>query len=86
MTPSMRELVEVFPAAASTLQEAAEHYDRLVEIATTLHDLCAAARDEGRLSDDARVEAARLVTAALDADRSAIARIAAALATLEESQ
>ena len=82
----LRELVEVFPAAASTLQEAAEHYDRLVEIATTLHDLCAAARDEGRLSDDARVEAARLVTAALDADRSAIARIAAALATLEESQ
>ncbi|MBT3269925.1 hypothetical protein HN371_22450 [Candidatus Poribacteria bacterium] len=79
----MRELVEVFPAAASLLQQAAGQYDRLVDTATTLHDRCAAAKDAGGFSEDARAEAAGLVTAALQAERDAIASIQAALAVLD---
>jgi RNA polymerase sigma-70 factor (ECF subfamily) len=82
----LRELIEVFPAAASDLQQAAGHYDRLVETSNTLHDLCGKAKDAGAFSDDARAEARDLVTAALEADKDAIGRIEAALAVLEESE
>ena len=82
----LRELIEVFPAAASDLQQAAGHYDRLVETSNTLHDLCGKAKDAGAFSDDARAEARDLVTAALEADRDAIGRIEATLAALEESE
>ncbi len=82
----LRELVEVFPAAASALQGAAGHYDLLVQMSATLHDLCAAAKDARGFSEDARTEAADLVTAALEADRDAIASIEAAVAVLETSR
>ena len=82
----LRELIKVFPAAASDLQQAAGHYDRLVETSNTLHDLCGKAKDAGAFSDDARAEARDLVTAALEADKDAIGRIEAALEALEESE
>lgn len=82
----LRELLTVFPAAASDLQEAAGYYDRLVATATALHDLCAAAKDAGGFSDDARAEAVGLVTAALEAERDAIASIQTAIAVLDESR
>ncbi|MBT3269278.1 sigma-70 family RNA polymerase sigma factor [Candidatus Poribacteria bacterium] len=81
----LRELVDVFPAAAADLTAGAEHYDRLIETSTTLHDLCGAAKDAGGFSDEARAEARDLVTAALQSDRAAITSIEAALAVLDES-
>ncbi len=82
----LRELVDLLPSAATDLREAAGHYDRLVETAAALHDLCDEAEDAGGFSDDARSEAAGLITAALDADRAAIDSIEAALAVLDGSQ
>ena len=70
----------------SELAQAATDYIRLAETANTLHDLCAEAKNAGGFSDEARAEAARLVTAAQKSDRSAIASIEAALVVLDESQ
>jgi hypothetical protein len=81
----LRELVDVFPAAAANLQEAAGHYDQLVDTTTTLAVLCADARDAGGFSNDTRAEAAALITTALEADRTAIASIEVAIAVLDES-
>ena len=82
----LRELTGIFPAVYSELAQAATDYIRLAETANTLHDLCAEAKNAGGFSDEARAEAARLVTAAQKSDRSAIASIEAALVVLDESQ
>jgi RNA polymerase sigma factor (sigma-70 family) len=82
----LRDLADMFPTAAPDLHAAAVQYDQLVEASTTLHDLCAEAKDAGGFSDDTRAEAARLVTAAQKSDRAAIASIEAALVVLDEAR
>jgi hypothetical protein len=82
----LREIVAILPTAAPALERAATRYDREVEALGRLHDLCDEAKDAGGFWDDARSEAAGLITAALDADRAAIASIEAAFAVLHESR
>ncbi|MEO2006569.1 MAG: hypothetical protein ABGY41_21020, partial [Candidatus Poribacteria bacterium] len=82
----LRELVDVFPDAASDLEAAAAHYTPESEALDRLHDLCRKADEAGGFSADTRAEARDLVTAALQADRDAIGRIQAALEVLEESE
>lgn len=80
----LRELVDIFPAVAADLEESAAHYDRLVETSTRLHDFCGEYRDAEVFPDDTGAEAATMVTAALQAERDAVASIEAALAALDE--
>ncbi len=82
----LREVIAILPDAAPVLEQAAASYDEEVETLGTLHDLCTKAEDAVGFSDDGRVEAAGLVTAALEADRHAVGRIEAAIAVLVESQ
>ena len=82
----LRELVDIFPVAASELGKAGAHYDHVVEASDRLHTLCSRANDAGGFTADTRVEASDLVTAALQAERDAIASIEAALALVDESQ
>ncbi|MBT3265505.1 hypothetical protein HN371_00055, partial [Candidatus Poribacteria bacterium] len=81
----LREIVAILPDAAPALEQAATRYDHEIETLGRLHDLCGKAADAGGFSGDGRAEAAAMVTAALQAERDAIASIEAALAVLDES-
>lgn len=81
----LRELVDVLPKAASDLEAAATHYDRVVDTSDALHGLCGRAKEQGEFSEDTRTKAVGLVAAALQADRDAIASIEGALAMLGTS-
>jgi hypothetical protein len=81
----MRELVDIFPDAAGSLQTAAKHYDSEVEHLQPLFDLVdTVARDRRRLTDDERSNVQRLIRAALEADRAAVGQIEVVLAQLDE--
>ena len=81
----LRELVGIFPDAASDLAVGAAHYDQLVEVSARLHDFCHEHGDAETFPDDTGAEAAAMVTAALQAERDAIACIEAALEVLPKS-
>ena len=80
----LRELVDLFPVAAYDLEQGAAHYDRVVEVSQRLQSLFRKARDAGELTPNVRAEAGDLVTAALHAERDAIASIEAALVLVGE--
>ena len=78
----LRELGELFPTAANQLKEAAAHYDREIAVVHELDDLSREAEEAGGFTAETRADAQELVTAALQAERDAIADIEAALAIL----
>ena len=82
----LREIVGIFPAAASELEKAAEQYDGVVEVTNRLHALCEKAKESGEFRADAGVEARNLVAVALQAEREAIVGIKATLALVEETR
>ena len=81
----LRELVELFPVAASELEKGAAQYDRVVEASGGLQAVFNGANEEGALGADARATASELIGSALEAERGAIASIEAALALMGES-
>ncbi len=82
----LRELVDLFAAAAPELQEAAAQYDRESETLLELEHLSGAAGKAGGFSADTGAAARDLVTAALQADRDAITKVEAAIAVLDASR
>ena len=80
----LRELVAHFPEAAGPLEAAATHYDREMESLNPLHDLCDTACERQAWHAKDRSEAGKLIGDALEAEREAIARIEAALATIDK--
>ncbi|MBT5536555.1 hypothetical protein HOK31_26065, partial [Candidatus Poribacteria bacterium] len=82
----LRELVDVFADATPELQEAATHYDREVETLRELEHLSGVAEEAGGFTEDTGAEARDLLTAALQADRDAITKVAAAIAVFEASR
>ena len=91
----LRELVDLFPAAASDLEKGAAHYDRVVEASDKIRTLCEevfrASVLEGekakeKFAEDTRTEVIALITAALKAEREAIVSIEAALALVADSR
>ena len=82
----LRELVDVFPTAASELGKAAADYDQVVDVSARLSALCGKAKEAGGFSADTRAEASDLITAALQAERAAIASIEAVLALEDGSR
>ena len=81
----MRELAGLLPAAAEPISAAAADYDREHRALLELSSLIEAAHGRGEYTAEELAEARRLIGAALEADRSAVSRIQAALAILEGS-
>ena len=82
----LRDLTDVFPVAASELESAAGHYDRVAEASGKLYSVCERSRDADEFTDDARAEVSRLISTALQAERDAIASVKAALALIEATE
>jgi hypothetical protein len=80
----LRELTDVYPAAAKPLEAAAADYDREVGSITEIVDVCVAtAKHEPKVfTPDQRAEIRSLIAQALKADRDAVAQIEAALKML----
>jgi uncharacterized protein YdcH (DUF465 family) len=78
-----RELVADFPAAASDLENAATHYDRVSETAKTLDTVFHRAEETDQLAPADRIEASDLIAKALQEERNAIASIQAALTVID---
>ena len=57
----LRELVDIFPAAAADLERAARHYDQVVDASARLSALCGREKEVGVFSADARIEASALI-------------------------
>ena len=82
----LRDLTDVFPVAGSELRSAAGHYDRVAEASGKLYSVCERSVPADEFTDDARAEASRLISTALQAERNAIASVKAALALIEATE
>ena len=78
----VRELAEIFPDAAKSLEAAAVHYDREQAPLEALYDLLHTAQHRKSITPNERAKAQELITKALEAERQAITQIEAALEVL----
>ena len=79
----MSELADVFPEASAALEAAAAEYNRELESLVPLHTLLVSARESETFTAEQRADAQGLIGGALNADRTAIAHVEAALAILK---
>ena len=82
----LRDLTDVFPVAASELESAAGHYDRVAEASGKLYSVCERSVPADEFTDNARAEVSRLISTAHQAERDAIAGVKAALALIEATE
>ncbi|NKB69048.1 MAG: M48 family metalloprotease [Candidatus Latescibacteria bacterium] len=78
-----RELIGLFPSAASDLETAASYYNEASAAAGELGLVFQLAEEAGEFAQSDRVEASDLISKALQAERGAIASIEAALAQID---
>lgn len=79
----LRELVEVFPAAADLLTDIAEHYDRVAEMAGRLHTLCDDASKSGGFTPETRIQASSVLAGAMDNEMAALRHMEKALRRID---
>jgi beta-lactamase regulating signal transducer with metallopeptidase domain len=79
-----REMIDLFPSAASDLETAASHYDEASAAAGALGLVFQMAEAAGELAKSDRVKASDLISEALQAERDAITSIEAALAQIDD--
>jgi len=82
----LQELVDVYPTVSDVLGEAIAAYGREVETTQKIQEVCRVAEKAGEYSGQARAKVQELISASLDAERDAIASLAAAVAVMAVSQ
>lgn len=75
----LREIAKLLPQGQTSLNKAATHYERLVETASKLQNLCDEVSRSTGFSQDTRNKASSYVTALLQAEENAITAIKAAI-------
>jgi hypothetical protein len=82
----LHELVDIYPEAASELNQTAALYDREFSATNRLEDFCSASENEGGFTSKSRSEAHTILHEAMEAEHAATSKIKECLVVLTESK